>query len=68
MLTSEYLVPDSEHPLISTIHTEALHAQPKKFDVLISYSSIEHDGLGRFGDPLSPNGDLSQVRWRTGWV
>ncbi len=27
-------------------------------DFIISYSSIEHDGLGRYGDPLNPEGDL----------
>jgi hypothetical protein len=24
----------------------------------ISYSSFEHDGLGRYGDPLNPDGDI----------
>ena len=27
-------------------------------DIAISYSSFEHDGLGRYGDPLNPNGDI----------
>ncbi|CAI5506478.1 unnamed protein product [Closterium sp. Naga37s-1] len=27
------------------------------FDVVASYSSLEHDGLGRYGDPLNPDGD-----------
>ena len=31
------------------------------FDVIISYSSIEHSGLGRYGDPLDPNGDLKAI-------
>jgi len=30
------------------------------FDMVFSFSSIEHDGLGRYGDPLNPNGDSSQ--------
>jgi len=29
-----------------------------KFDALLCISSIEHDGLTRYGDPLNPNGDL----------
>jgi hypothetical protein len=29
-----------------------------KYDIIISYSSIEHDGLGRYGDPINPNGDI----------
>lgn len=32
-----------------------------KFDMLISYSSIEHSGLGRYGDEIDPNGDLKTL-------
>ena len=28
------------------------------FDTVVSYSSVEHSGLGRYGDPLTPYGDL----------
>ena len=28
------------------------------FDVIVSHSSLEHSGLGRYGDPLNPWGDL----------
>jgi len=28
------------------------------FDTVITYSSLEHSGLGRYGDPLTPFGDL----------
>lgn len=31
------------------------------FDSVWSYSSIEHDGLGRYGDPLNPYGDLQTM-------
>ncbi len=30
----------------------------RKYDVILSISSIEHFGLGRYGDPLNPQGDL----------
>jgi len=30
----------------------------KKFDAAFSISSFEHDGLGRYGDPINPDGDL----------
>lgn len=33
-------------------------AHPSEFDLGISYSNFEHDGLGRYGDPINPNGDL----------
>ncbi len=28
------------------------------FDFIATYSSLEHSGLGRYGDPLDPYGDL----------
>lgn len=30
-------------------------------DFAFSYSSIEHNGLGRYGDPLDPNADLHDM-------
>lgn len=33
----------------------------KKFRLIVSFSSIEHDGLGRYGDPMNPNGDLAAM-------
>jgi hypothetical protein len=32
------------------------------FDTFISYSSIEHSGLGRYGDPIDPDGDLDTLK------
>jgi len=32
------------------------------FDNAVSFSSVEHSGLGRYGDPLDPNGDIEAVR------
>jgi hypothetical protein len=34
----------------------------EQFDFSASYSSIEHSGLGRYGDPLSPYGDLEALQ------
>jgi len=33
----------------------------QKFDAISSFSSIEHDGLGRYGDPINPNGDFDAI-------
>ena len=36
-------------------------------DLIVSYSSLEHSGLGRYGDALNPDGDkdaVAQVRRR----
>lgn len=47
------------HPRLQTIHMEMLMQKTSRagFDYIVSYSSIEHDGLGRYGDPLDPYGD-----------
>jgi len=34
---------------------------PRKFDLILSISSTEHDGLGRYGDPIDPDGDLKSM-------
>jgi hypothetical protein len=31
------------------------------YNLLVSFSAIEHTGLGRFGDPISPNGDIDAM-------
>ena len=32
-----------------------------RFDIGMSISSFEHDGLGRYGDPVNPTGDLEAM-------
>jgi hypothetical protein len=53
----------TEHPQIETYPAGAftqsfLRGEYEPYDFLFSYSSLEHDGLGRYGDILNPNGDL----------
>lgn len=47
----------SDDPRIATLTVSEYAQNPIKFDYLFSISSFEHDGLGRYGDPLNPNGD-----------
>lgn len=49
---------ESQHPGIKTITIDEYEQNRITFDTAISISSFEHDGLGRYGDPLSPNADL----------
>jgi SAM-dependent methyltransferase len=35
---------------------------PGGFDVIISISSFDHSGLGRYGDPVDPEGDFQAMR------
>jgi len=52
------------------VHTRRMEAvtvadferAPRVFDAAISISSFEHDGLGRYGDPLDPDGDLKAMQ------
>jgi hypothetical protein len=54
----DYNKPVCEHPQIEVLTQTQIKEINIKFDAGFSYSSFEHDGLGRYGDPIDPNGDL----------
>lgn len=66
LITVEYMKIVSEHPKLSTMHPVEV---AKKFlektlppvDFIFTYSSLEHDGLGRYGDPINPYADLESI-------
>jgi len=58
----DYNKPVCEHSKITVMNHEELVKSGIKTDVAISFSSFEHDGLGRYGDPLNPNGDLAAMQ------
>jgi len=58
----DYNKPVCEHNKITVMNHEELIKSGIKTDVAISFSSFEHDGLGRYGDPLNPNGDLEAMQ------
>jgi hypothetical protein len=66
--TIEYNEVDYPHPDITTMTVRQFHDNPRKFDAALSISSFEHDGLGRYGDPLNPTGDLRAMREMRGIV
>lgn len=59
--TVEYNVPICNHAIIKTISYTDFCKSSDKYDAIFSYSSIEHSGLGRYGDPLNPNGDIETM-------
>lgn len=59
--TIEYNKLVSEDPRLHVMTVQEYAANPKTFDALLSISSFEHDGLGRYGDPINPNGDLEAM-------
>jgi hypothetical protein len=56
----EYRKQDKPVPNVKYIQPHELGSL--KFDVIFSISSYEHDGLGRYGDPLNPNADLESMQ------
>lgn len=61
MMFAEYKPIHSEHPLIATIMPadfDEMYKNGSRFDTLVTYSSLEHSGLGRYGDQLNPWGDI----------
>ena len=60
--TLEYNKIQSKHPRIETLLPDEMADLVNKgqanFDGVVTYSSLEHSGLGRYGDELNPWGDL----------
>jgi len=64
--TVEYMRINTTHPTLTTVHPSDLAeaflvGSVEPLDFAWSYSSFEHDGLGRYGDPLNPFGDLESI-------
>lgn len=60
-VTIEYNKVISEHPDVRTMTVAEYEANPEVFDAVVSISSYEHDGLGRYGDPINPTGDFQAM-------
>lgn len=61
-VTIEYNVRFSDSDEIAFFSPSQFDALGVKGDAAISISSFEHDGLGRYGDPLDPDGDLKAMK------
>lgn len=59
--TIEYNVPDSTVEGLKTQSYWDFLEGDEKFDYIVTYSSIEHAGLGRYGDPLNPDEDIKAM-------
>jgi ssDNA-binding Zn-finger/Zn-ribbon topoisomerase 1 len=59
--TLDYITPECNYNKINIIKMED-YKKENKYDIIISFSSIEHDGLGRYGDPINPNGDINACK------
>jgi hypothetical protein len=66
VLTFEYGAIESAHPRISAracrdVAGDFLRGEFEPADAVVSFSSIEHSGLGRYGDALDPEGDVDAM-------
>ncbi|CAI7932787.1 unnamed protein product [Closterium sp. NIES-54] len=59
--TVDFNKPIASHPKMRQMLVEELEGTDEVFDVAVSFSSLEHDGLGRYGDPINPFGDLQRM-------
>ena len=59
--TLEYGKITSTHPLIDTMTPDEAREKyfsGSRYDAVLSFSSLEHSGMGRYGDALDAHGDL----------
>lgn len=66
VVTLEYGEIRTSHPDIATLtpvqfRERFISGKLGLFDAIISYSSVEHSGLGRYGDALNPWGDVLEI-------
>jgi hypothetical protein len=66
VVTLEYGEIESQHPQIKTYTPDRfrqayLNGTLGNFDSILTFSSVEHSGLGRYGDALNPWGDLQTM-------
>jgi hypothetical protein len=38
------------------------YGRGQRYALVVAFSGVEHDGLGRYGDPIHPSGDLAAMR------
>lgn len=57
-VTVEYNDLSTDDPRLEILNIHEYEKSDRLFDVILSISSIEHDGLGRYGDPIDPIADF----------
>lgn len=67
VITMDYANLHSQHPKLTAqlpleVAEDWLQGKLPSLNWVVTYSSIEHSGLGRYGDRLNPDGDRDAVR------
>lgn len=60
--TIEYNKLTTDDDRLNLMTKDEYDRDPFQFDAVLSMSSYEHDGLGRYGDPLDPDGDIKAMK------
>lgn len=66
VVTFEYAAINVAHPRLSAapcpvVAADYLAGTREPVDLIVSFSSLEHSGLGRYGDALDPDGDKAAL-------
>ena len=62
-VTIDYNKIESNDNRLTLLTVDECKNKAAKFDAVFSISTFEHDGLGRYGDPIDPDGDLRAMRY-----
>lgn len=60
--TVEFRKIQHDIPELETFTVEEFRQSGKVFECGVTISALEHDGLGRYGDPIDPFGDIKTMR------
>lgn len=61
VITIEYSKISSRVINLNTMTVDEFNIDTNTYDSALSISSVEHSGLGRYGDPIDPDGDLKAM-------
>lgn len=62
VIVCDYNLPVCEHDKVKVMGIDEFENTNIKIEAAFSISSYEHDGLGRYGDPLDPEGDFRAMK------
>jgi hypothetical protein len=68
VFTMDYGSRKVESDCTQIILRKDLENQQGRFGSIVSFSSVEHDGLGRYCDPVNPDGDLAAMMEFRKWL
>lgn len=59
---------DNPDPRVSRADVLTVDIPPASFDAVVAVSTIEHIGLGAYGDPVDPDGDVKAMQRIASWL